>query len=513
MILTSVSTPVLAQHFKGELEILVVDYFKQGKSETLYQLIDKNKSYFLTSSNSLNKLQTGDRVVIEGDIIKQQLGQPLIQVKNLRLIAKALSTKGPKIGERHVLALLVDFRDKKASERDTIRDVEDRLYFASNSVRQNYLESSYNQLHFISDSNHDGKADVYQVNLDYPIEETCKPGQWAKDAKNEAIAQGIDLSYYEHFLFVLPRKAKCKWAGLGIVGCNKCKAWVKSARKKTYAHELGHNLGLGHASTDPDNDGVVNSEYGDHSSFMGSGGNPLANALHRMQLGWYDAFPDSLRTIKESGHYHIDALENEPSSSGTQVLIVEKGNIRPYYLSFRRNTDTFILKEKYLNKVNIHRRKAGKMRSLFIHSLDLDDEFIDPESGLKFEVNNISADGADVDVTVGPHCVLKSHPCRLDLNADIVELSGKGNHFYIDVPDNTKKLTITTDETFPTEDIKLLLKYNAIPTKHDNDCLAQTPGNHEMCEITNPVAGRWYIKIYSKKQHDGMVITNMIESS
>ncbi len=30
-------------------------------------------------------------------------------------------------------------------------------------------------------------------------------------------------------------------------------------------HELGHNVGMNHASTDPNNDGVIDAEYGDDS--------------------------------------------------------------------------------------------------------------------------------------------------------------------------------------------------------------------------------------------------------
>jgi hypothetical protein len=37
---------------------------------------------------------------------------------------------------------------------------------------------------------------------------------------------------------------------------------------RTWIHELGHSLGMNHAGTDTNNDGVMEQEYGDDSCYM-----------------------------------------------------------------------------------------------------------------------------------------------------------------------------------------------------------------------------------------------------
>lgn len=69
-------------------------------------------------------------------------------------------------------------------------------------------------------------------------------------------SQGIKLENYQHRVYVLPHaiSSTCGWEGLGNVGCGvACRAWIVSCeRVEVYAHELGHNLGLRHASSDID---------------------------------------------------------------------------------------------------------------------------------------------------------------------------------------------------------------------------------------------------------------------
>jgi hypothetical protein len=45
--------------------------------------------------------------------------------------------------------------------------------------------------------------------------------------------------------------------------------------------------GMNHASTDTNNDGVVNSEYGDSSDVMGNGNMVRFNVPHRVEMGWF----------------------------------------------------------------------------------------------------------------------------------------------------------------------------------------------------------------------------------
>ncbi len=45
---------------------------------------------------------------------------------------------------------------------------------------------------------------------------------------------------------------------------------------------------MNHASTDTNNDGVIESEYGDNGDLMGGTGSfKRFHAIHRLQLGWF----------------------------------------------------------------------------------------------------------------------------------------------------------------------------------------------------------------------------------
>jgi hypothetical protein len=74
---------------------------------------------------------------------------------------------------------------------------------------------------------------------------------------------------YDHTIYILPDIDKCEFAGLGVIGpCSgrDCRIWITgiyASQLATYVHEIGHTLGIQHASYN-------GSEYGDLSSAMGS---------------------------------------------------------------------------------------------------------------------------------------------------------------------------------------------------------------------------------------------------
>jgi len=67
----------------------------------------------------------------------------------------------------------------------------------------------------------------------------------------------------------------------------------------TLAHELAHNLGMHHASSDWDDDNVLDAEYGEVSDTCGGGGWAGTNAPHRIQMGWLK--PDAVKVVPSSG--------------------------------------------------------------------------------------------------------------------------------------------------------------------------------------------------------------------
>ncbi len=85
----------------------------------------------------------------------------------------------------------------------------------------------------------------------------------------------------EHVVVYWPRLAECSWAGLGQLGGPRM--WINGyMHQMVWTHELGHNVGLGHASAAACTDAEVRvplsgtctyREYGDRSDVMGSGWN------------------------------------------------------------------------------------------------------------------------------------------------------------------------------------------------------------------------------------------------
>lgn len=96
----------------------------------------------------------------------------------------------------------------------------------------------------------------------------------------------VNTADFNHTVYLIPDQIEaCRWCGQAQTAGGK--VWVRSGSGSVLAHELGHNLGMGHAATDPDDDGVVNYVYGDKGSIMGWALLwTTVNAAHREQLGY-----------------------------------------------------------------------------------------------------------------------------------------------------------------------------------------------------------------------------------
>ena len=129
---------------------------------------------------------------------------------------------------------------------------------------------------------------------------TCDYTSLASYAKQAASNAGYVLSNYDHYVYVFPTWNACSWAGMGQVGGRPSEAWINPQAGLllgSFAHEMGHNLGLYHAhalycpgGVPIAASGCAKIEYGDGFDAMAAPqGTPHYNVFMKELLGWLGA--------------------------------------------------------------------------------------------------------------------------------------------------------------------------------------------------------------------------------
>jgi hypothetical protein len=77
--------------------------------------------------------------------------------------------------------------------------------------------------------------------------------------------------------------------------------------------------------------------------------------------------------------------------------------------------------------------------------------------------------------------------------------------FSITVPTGATNLTVTT--AGGTGDVDLFLRFNALPSAGANDCLSDDIANDEICSVSSPTAGTWYVMLYGWQAYAGVTLT------
>ncbi|MDH4154948.1 MAG: hypothetical protein OEV01_14275 [Nitrospira sp.] len=339
-------------------------------------------------------LLTGRRVTVRG---RRQ--NSVVWVKDVAALdsggttAQGSTATAPVLTERTALAILVNLSDATLCADITIctytpNYVADKIFTATQSMRALYLNSSYGQVTFKTDTDGNGQPDVVgPFNLSLS-KVGCNWSSWGTAADSAAQAAGVNLTLYQHVIYVLPPYSQlpdCGWAGLAYVGGGR--AYIAEPQSMmVYAHELGHNLNMAHAGTDPENDGVMNYEYGDNSDPMGvSRDMHNFNGPHTHQMGWFNAFPNAVQTVTASGSYQLAAIGTTPDGTLPQALRILKPNSSEYYyLSYRQATAwDASLSSTYTQGVNVHRYKgSGYGYTYFLQSLSATGLFMDNANGI-----------------------------------------------------------------------------------------------------------------------------------
>jgi len=391
---------------RGTLHVLQEDDFSRGLTRRAHALVEDGTGRIFPLRFGREPepvLKTGSRVVAHGSLAKGSL--LLRDRSDLDVLSAA---EAPAAQARRAVVLVVNFADSAVSCSDA--SIAGLMFTGTNSVDGLYQASSHGLVAFPGDTDGNGAPDVFRVSIPSSVSGSCDPYGWAAAAEAAAPAAGVNLGLYQHRVFVLPSNVACSWAGLGNVGCGTyCRAWVATCNlQDVYAHELGHNLDMAHASTDTNNDGVVDCEYCDQSDIMGYGGVGWRtwNGPHDDQKAWLPAEKIVQVATAGTSTYVLSPLQADPATTPyPHVLKVRRQDTGTwYYLTYRQRAGyDASLGTSYADRINIHAYAgSGYSNTLFVSALQDGQSFDDPVNGLS--VRQLSHDAISATIQITTAC-------------------------------------------------------------------------------------------------------------
>jgi hypothetical protein len=361
----------------GDIVEMYADDFVNHRAERFFALHSHSDGavYRLRLPDTDRRdLHTGMRVRVRG----KQAGSEITLPANGTSVQTVEAVTTTTMGEQKTIVIGINFQN--ASLECSQGQIQGMMFTNASSVSGLYLETSHGYLWFTGDV-------VGPFKINYNGNSSCDYNSWASAADAAAQAAGVDLSQYAHKVYVFPKVNNCSWAGLGTIGGNPSRAWIAACDlADVYAHELGHNLGMHHASTDSNNDGVNDCEYCDNSDFMGYGGVGLRalNGPHKEEMGWQPA--GKVQTVSDNGVFMVAPLEQLPSNTPyPQTLKIAKpGTSEFYYFSYRRPLGYDVnMPSSYADRTSVHYYDGtGTEQTFLIKTLSDSGSFTDPTTGL-----------------------------------------------------------------------------------------------------------------------------------
>jgi hypothetical protein len=435
----------------GTLRVLVADDVAHRDAKRLYTLetATGRRIEVAFAGTPPSTLGSGMPVRLHGRFDGKRLAVDAKGGIELRAAPAATAEALPAPHKRRALVVLTDITDSNAVTNavsptcDGVDDVSAAIMFGTGTSAENvdgaFLDSSFG-LEGVGGAGYPGSAsDVVRVlvNQPAPFGATCDHYAWAAAADAAATTAGVNLGNYQHRIYVLPPNTNCGWEGLAELACGAdCRAWVTTSAaaacgtRGTYAHELGHNRGFMHASTDLDNDLYVDDEHGDTSDFMGGYDDELRqnNAPHKLALGWIDAA--TVVNATAGGTFTISALELA-NPAFPQILQLVPASGTPIYVSYRAPLGydaTMPGGAAYLGRTSLHRWTGTYDNTLFLAGLGDNESFGDAGLGLGIRQVAHDAQTATVQVTkvskpslsVADVSVVEGHAGATALNFNVV---------------------------------------------------------------------------------------------
>jgi len=312
-------------------------------------------------------------------------------------------------GTKTVAVVLLNFSND-TSQPWTTSTVRNVVFDGSGSVNAFYQADSQGQLSLT--------GDVFGWYTLSASNTSCDYTSWANAAQSAATAAGVNLSSYQYTVYAFPGTSSCAWSGVGYLPGTT--SWINGGMTlRAVAHELGHNFGIHHASSENCTDAsgtrvtlssncTVN-EYGDPFSIMGAASTRLHHNWHNAQLGWLSG----VQTVTANGSYTLAPAQ---STSSPRLLRVARADGTYLQLEYRQPSgvfDNFASSDPAVNGVTIRIAPdtgtivQSKLLDATPDTSTLGDAplavartFTDPATGVQITTQSVSASGATVSIQV-----------------------------------------------------------------------------------------------------------------
>ncbi|WKE65661.1 Ig-like domain-containing protein [Gallaecimonas kandeliae] len=304
---------------------------------------------------------------------KKLLLSGLVAAPLFALQAQAVTR--PSMGEQKTLVILANYSDDTSTPwtQDQIRQN------AFGTASDFFYENSEGQTWLTGDV-----VGYYTLAL---TSAQCGSQDLGSQAIQLAKNDGVDVGAYKRVVIATPYSSSCSYGGVsgvgsGTVHLNGRVGW------ESFAHELGHNLGIYHShglqcGSQPLGSSCSNDEYGDTYDVMGRGYGDYT-AFQKDRLGWLSQA--DIDTATGSGVYQLNPA-GDTMTPGVKTVRIPKGidpatgNQAWYFVEFRQDQGFDSYNTAVSKGVVIHSAVQGVGDSSYL--LDMNDSsFWSPDLGL-----------------------------------------------------------------------------------------------------------------------------------
>lgn len=365
---------------EGRVEISHADFFEEKTSSVLVTLITDDDQRYKLYRTGIPKilLKSGMRVRITGYLLENSLlyngeDEKSVTVLDPNLTANLNSkennnknvlgaqTESPTVGHQKVAVIFSTF-DDSPKPQFTIEEAKTQVF---PRVKDFYHQISYGKLDF--DFDYYG---FYSVSMDKEGRRNTATAPIIKAADSD-----INFNDYKYIIMVAPWdsypgistsgpvlvhtddgdiRSAIAWIQIGFFDNLAKYPAIRDNVARLIEHELGHGLGLGHASSLSCGSETFSNtcrkqenqkEYGDNFDIMGSGYGDF-NAAFKDQIGWLE--PSDIETVNSSGTFDLKPIES--GLKGVKALKIPRIHNSYLYIEYRQPLGV----DFNLGKVNGH---------------------------------------------------------------------------------------------------------------------------------------------------------------